>query len=186
MSPEEAIRAQLPRAAEVMAGLSTDQVNWRRAEGSWSIAECIAHLNAANSLYSDAIQAAIIDGRRRGWTGGKSDARLGLLERGFVNLLEPPYRLKFKAPSKCRPGKSSFAPDDLLAAWEATHERLAQLAAESRGLDLGRIKVVSPASSVLKVSLLCAFMISPAHDRRHLWQAQRVRQSLLDSTRSEV
>ena len=41
-----------------------------------------------------------------------------------------------------------------------------------------RVKVVSPATPLLKVSLLCALMIPAAHDRRHLWQAGRVRERL--------
>jgi hypothetical protein len=184
VNPEEAIRAQLPRAAELMQGLSADQINWRRAEGSWSIAECIAHLNSTNKLYASSIDAAIAEGRRRGLTAQRQDARLGFIEKGFIRLLEPPYRLKFKAPSKFLPGKSSFTSDDLLVEWAATHERLAQLASDSQSLDWHRVKVVSPAASVLKVSLLCALMISPAHDRRHLWQGQQVRQFCLESTRS--
>jgi hypothetical protein len=171
------IRAQLPRAAEVMAGLSADQINWRPAEGSWSIAECIAHLNQLNGLYAASIAEALADARQRGWTTD-GDATLGLLERWFLHSIEPPYKLKFKAPAKFRPPSSTFDREDLFAVWTSTHERLAELARESQGVDLKRVKVTSPATPLLKVSLLCALMVTPAHDRRHLWQAGRVRERL--------
>jgi hypothetical protein len=177
------IRAQLPRAAEVLAELSADQINWRPAEGSWSIAECIAHLNTLNGLYARSIQDAIAVGRSRGCTTDFPQTKLGMFEQWLVGLIEPPYRLKFKAPSKFRPKASTFTRDELLKDWTTTHERLAEAAQACHGLDLRRLKVVSPATPLFRITLLAALMITPAHDRRHLWQAQRVRDQLLQSTR---
>lgn len=184
MNLDDPIRAQLPRAAQVMEGLSADQLNWRPAEGAWSIAECIAHLNSLNDQYAEAIETAMTDARQRGLTSTNTGAALGPFERLFVHLTEPPYRIKFKAPSKFRPRGSNFNRDELLAVWTSSHDRLAALARAAQGLDLKRVKVPSPATPLLKGSLLMALMITPAHDRRHLWQAERVRQLLLESTRA--
>ncbi len=59
MKHAEAIRAMLPRAAEAIYGLSADQLNWRPAEGVWSVAECIDHLNVTNIQYANSIENAL-------------------------------------------------------------------------------------------------------------------------------
>jgi hypothetical protein len=41
--------------------------------------------------------------------------------------------------------------------------------------------VVSPVSSFFKFSLLCILQVLPAHDRRHLWQAGKVREMVMSN-----
>jgi hypothetical protein len=168
------IRALIPRAAEAMEGLSASQLNFRQAEGSWSIAECIDHLNVSNEHYAAAIEAAIAKGPapRPG-----TPPKLGLIERWFLKQMEPPAKMKVKAPTKFQPG-TAFDKADLLERWRVTHEQLALLAEKAEAVDLGQTKVVSPVSSFFKFSLLCILQVLPAHDRRHLWQAAKVREKM--------
>jgi hypothetical protein len=169
------IRAMIPRAAEAMEGLSAGQLNWRPAEGSWSIAECIDHLNVSNEHYAAAMEAAIAKGPapRPG-----STPKLGVLERWFLKQMEPPAKMKVKAPRKFQPG-TAFDKAELLDRWRKTHERLALLAERAEAVDLGRTKVVSPVSGLIKFSLVCMLQVLPAHDRRHLWQAAKVREMVM-------
>jgi hypothetical protein len=90
------------------------------------IAECIDHLNVSNEHYAAAIEAAIAKGPAPR-TG--SPPKLGLLERWFLKQMEPPAKIKVKAPSKFQPG-SEFDKAELLERWRVTHERLALLARE--------------------------------------------------------
>ena len=46
------------------------------------------------------------------------------------------------------------------------------------GLDLARVKVASPISRLLRMSLGAMFAQAAAHGRRHLEQARRVREKL--------
>jgi hypothetical protein len=167
------IRAMMPRAAKAMEGLSAGQLNWTPAEGSWSIAECIDHLNVSNEHYAAAIEAAIAKGPAP--RPGSSTPKLGVLERWFLKQMEPPAKMKVKAPRKFQPG-TAFDKTELLDRWCKTHSRLALLAERAEAVDLGRTKVVSPVSGFVKFSLLCMLQVLPAHDRRHLWQADKVRQ----------
>jgi hypothetical protein len=48
----------------------------------------------------------------------------------------------------------------------------------ANGLDLGRVKFVSPLASVLKMNLLAPFAVIAAHQRRHLWQGWRTRKEI--------
>ena len=45
---------------------------------------------------------------------------------------------------------------------------------QASGLDLRRAKVMSPASTWIKMSLNSGFALMATHERRHLWQARQV------------
>lgn len=161
-----------------MAGLSEDQINWHPAEGAWSIAECIAHLNKANSLYIPNLEAGFAHARQMQWFARGGNVRAGFLERWFANRQEPPYRLRVKAPAKFRPSAGRYERDAILAQWVAIHQRLLELIRSDSDLDWNKVKIVSPVASWLKISAIGVFAIIAAHDRRHLWQAEQIREKL--------
>lgn len=173
-TPDAVLRSLLPRAGEVCAGLSEEQANQQPRPGAWSVAECIAHLNQTNRLYSERIAAAIEDGKSRKVFGVSGTPPNGL-GAWFARGMEPPYTLKFKAPVAFQPTSSRYQVDQVLAEWDQLHHRLLQLVAEADGLDWKRVKVQSPVSKFVRTSLAGSFGIIGAHDRRHLWQAEQVR-----------
>jgi hypothetical protein len=56
---------------------------------------------------------------------------------------------------------------------------LLNLVQASIDLDLNRIKITSPISNQVRYNLYSCFLVIAAHQRRHLWQAERTRRSLL-------
>jgi hypothetical protein len=132
----------------------------------------LAHLNAVDELYCGKIAAAIDSGIK-----GSGPFKLGWFESRFIHMLEPPYKIRFKTPQVFKPA-SEHRIDHVLDNWQRTRVALLDLAAKAEGLDLKRIRVTSPANNRLKVSLLGAFHVVIAHDRRHLWQAEQIRSLL--------
>jgi hypothetical protein len=177
--PEAELESLIPRARALTAGLSPEQWTARPAPDAWSIAECLEHLNTTNRLYLPAITGKIEEGRVRGWTGD-GPFRTGFLEGWFVRALEPPPRMRTKAPKAFLPARIG-EPEAILAEWERQHRRLVELAQAASGLHLTRLRVTSPVSRFMKVSLLAAFHLIAAHDRRHLWQAEQARSVVLGS-----
>src|SRR5215831_7747482 len=47
------------RARELVTPLNAEQLNWRSAEGTWSIGQCLEHLCATNDVYPSPIIAAL-------------------------------------------------------------------------------------------------------------------------------
>jgi hypothetical protein len=162
----------IPKAREICAGLSRDQFVWRPGPGAWSVAECLDHLNTSNRMYLAQIGQAIQDGRAAGLTGS-GPFGMGWLEQWFVKSLEPPVSIRVKAPSKFAP-RTDLSLGAVIDEWESSHRQGAQLARSAEGLHLTKVHVPSPALRLVKMSLLAAFHLIPAHDRRHLWQASRV------------
>ena len=168
----ENIELLIPKARDLCAGLSLEAFVWRPSPGAWSVAECIDHLNTTNRLYIGQIRDAIRRGRETGLTA-PGPFRMGWLESRFVASLDPPVKLRFKAPARFRPAPTTSMAE-VLSEWERTHREAADLALSSEGLHLTKIRVPSPGSSLVKFSLFATFHMIPAHDRRHLWQASRV------------
>ena len=57
-------------------------------------------------------------------------------------------------------------------------DELAERVRQADGLDLGSNRVVSPVTPLLRMPLGAYFAFVMAHERRHLWQAWRVREGL--------
>ncbi|HVF56793.1 MAG TPA: DinB family protein [Pyrinomonadaceae bacterium] len=160
-------------ARELVAGLTDAQFNWRQEPGRWSIAECLAHLSVTGQAYLPALSRQIKAGREAGRLS-RGPYRRGLLGRLFLRGMEPPAKLKFKAPKLFAP-----LPEHLLAvvvpAFMSLQDQFVARMREADGVDIGRVKIASPASRFIKISLGDAFALMAAHERRHLWQARQVR-----------
>jgi hypothetical protein len=170
------IEANTLRVRDVTRGLSPGDLAWRPSPGSWSIAECIAHLNATNARYALAIEAGVGQARRRRLQG-PAPVQHGWLERLMLKNMEPPVKRRFRAPRAFLPA-SNEGLDTLMREWDATHHKLLELAAGCHDLNVNRVKVPSPANSLMRIRLGSAFAILAAHDRRHLWQAEQVRSAM--------
>jgi hypothetical protein len=164
-------------ADALMAGLSEEQGTWRAEPGSWSVAECLDHLATANRVYLRPMTAAAMrareDGRRR-----RGPATPGLVGRWFAWSLEPPVhpRVKAKAPPAIRP---RVAPPlaDSFGAFKASQDEVRAFLHANADLDLAGVRFVNPFVRGVRFSLATGLHVIAAHERRHLWQAWRVRQA---------
>ena len=160
-------------AHDLIAGLSEAQINWRPTPAHWSIAECLDHLTVTNRELIEGIKAALSDARSRGLTG-RGPFRYGMIGNMFVRSLEPPVKMKFKAPKIFKP-----RPDQSLEVvtrdFFTVQDELLRLIVEANGINLARVKVASPVTKLIKLSLGQAFGLIATHERRHLWQARQVK-----------
>ncbi len=156
-------------------GLSEAQFNWRPEAASWSIEECLAHLTMVGQHEVRFIESAIQQGRMRGLTG-KGPFRYGWLQRNILRQTEPTARRRFRAPRRFRPVHQQPV-TAILPTFLHVQRQFIHLATQAEGLDLARVKVPTPISRMLKLSLGIAFAQAAAHERRHLEQARRVREN---------
>lgn len=163
----------LLEGGELARGLGDEQFNWRPEPGRWSIAECFDHLNVTADLYLPLIDAAIERGRA-GRVYGRGPFRRTLFGKLFIRATEPPPKVKFKAPKDFRPGADKRT-SDIVPAFAATQRRYLDSISAANGLHLSKIKVISPASRFVRLTLEEAIALMAAHERRHLWQARQVR-----------
>lgn len=177
LAPEiDDFRRQFEQLADeadaLVAPLTEEQFTWRPAPGSWSVAECVDHLNVTARMYLPRLDEGIEAGIRRGLYG-EGPFTHDFIGKWFVRTMEPPARLKIKAPSTFHPAPRRARPE-IMAAFRAYQVQFVDRLRQASGLDLRRAKVVSPASTWIKMSLNSAFALMVAHERRHLWQARQV------------
>jgi hypothetical protein len=160
------------RQAELMFDSHTaGQLQHHPGQGRWSAAECIAHLNLSNRAYLPRLDSAIEQLREK-----------KVLESGPFHLnwnarllkywLEPPSRLKLPTGAPFVP----MAVKDLAAVvgeFQTVCHALEEKLNSARGLGPDRVKLVSPFAKSVQYNVYSAFVLITAHNRRHLWQAQR-------------
>jgi len=175
----EACRAQMEASAEWFKSraltLSLDQLRWRPKAGSWSIAECLEHLNTTLGFYLPRMEAAIDQACRKNRMSSHSLA-LHKQEQRFLNLFEPPIRVGVRAAAEL-----SVAPavdlDRLADQFHGLRNSYVEAAHKADGLDWAHIPVKQSVHPSI-YSLGGTFALLAVHERRHLWQAENIRSAL--------
>ena len=161
------------RAGELVQDLDDERFNWRPDEKSWSIAQCLDHLNVAGRVYVVPMQEALEEARRKG-AERRGPIQPGFFGRWFVASLEPPPKRRLPAPKKIVPAaRKGLA--EVMADWRRAQTGVRDLLGEAAGLDLNRTRFVNPFISVIRFSVGTGFQVITSHERRHLWQAANVR-----------
>ena len=164
--------ANIEKAKSLTAGLSAAQMNWRPQPGKWSIAQNLHHLNGSYQQNLDSIASSIAAARAKGIIGN-GPFRYGWLSSWIVKSMEPPPKRKFKAAKRFTPSPNVDAAK-ALADYLRMGARLAELIQKADGLDLARAKTPWPFKWT-KMPLGALLTHMTTHDRRHLWQAEQVR-----------
>jgi len=159
------------RAQKLFAERAPQQLLHRPGEKSWSAAECLEHFNLSNRAYLARLEPILADLRSRNVLAVKP-FRLNWNAALLKYWLEPPSRLRL-------PTGASFQPLPVqetaasLRNFCALNLQLVGLLESSRGLALAQTALVSPFAKSMKYSAYSAFALIAAHNRRHLWQAER-------------
>jgi hypothetical protein len=164
------------REACTLAGDLTDQqINWQpRAGEAWSIGQCLDHLRVMNLFYLRDF-GPLVDEARRQRRGPFTDLSPGWFARRFIAFLEPPPRMRTKAPAQGVPA-STVRRDEVLSGFVSSHDPYRALVHAAAEVDVNRVTGPNPFFRWVPMSVAAALLIIPAHDRRHLWQASEVRQ----------
>ena len=169
------IQAQMQEAVErahrLADGLGFESWGSKPARDRWSVCECLIHLNMTSKAFLPRLQEAVRHGREQNI---RSDGPFRMDFTGWLltRLVEPPYRLKVKTTPPFVP-ESVEPKEKVLAEFEELQKRILLCVRDSNGLALDRLKIASPFAEKVKYSVYSTFRIIPAHQRRHLWQAEQ-------------
>ena len=164
-------------AQSLVAGLTDTQLNWCPRNGSsWSMAQCLDHLARVNTAYVAALQAAVQQSDptkvpRRG------PIRPGWFSRFFIRSMDAPANRKFRAPRQTVP-PPQIDGARALQSFVDSHEAIRAIVSQSLALDLNRVRFKNPFVRLLPFTVGTGLLIVLAHDRRHLRQAEQVRNGL--------
>jgi len=162
------VTAQVRRFVE-----SCGAETWARKPSAkgWSPAECIMHLNMTSEIALPLLRDAIREARRENRVSA-GPYKIDFVGRLVLRFTEPPYRLRAPSPASYLP--SEVAPvAAVLAKFTALQRELLEVVDAANGLALTRIKVAWPVYVRLKYNMFSSLKMIPAHQRRHMWQAEQ-------------
>jgi hypothetical protein len=165
------IAAASDQARKLGQEFSPRELSEPPSPGGWSAADNLMHLTLSSQALIPRMSKTLgklATAERR----SERPSRPDWLGRLYARALEPPVRLKVRAPRPFVPPLGTPVAD-ALSAFLAEQGGLRALVDQSVGLDLAARKVPSPISRYVRYNVCAAFHILLAHQRRHLWQARR-------------
>jgi hypothetical protein len=158
--------------------LAEEHGTWQPQAGSWSIAECLDHLATGNRVYLLAMQEPANRARASRQLRCRP-VKPGWIGQLFVRMLEPPptWWSRMESPRSIRPRKAPPLAETF-AGFMASHADLRAFLRAHADLDLTSIRFPNPFVRGIRFSLATGLHALTAHERRHLWQAWRVRRQL--------
>ena len=161
------------RAEKIAKGLGVEQLNWQQTPGTWSIGQCLEHLNKVNEVYLVPIEAAL-EGNP---LAPVEEIRLGMFSRWFIrNYIAPnPAGSRSRAPKKIEP--ASGVQPDILDRFLRSNERARELVRRAGAYNVNSIRFVNPFIPLLRFTVGTGLEIISQHESRHLLQAEGVKKS---------
>jgi DinB superfamily len=161
------------RARELLSPLTVEQLNWRSADGTWSIGQCLQHLCFGTEVYMPPIVAAL-EGKP---ISPVQEIQLGWLARWFLrSYIEPSAQTKrAKAPKKIVP--ASRIERSVLERFLSGNQSVREVIRRAAAYDVNRIRFKNPFISGVRFTVGTGLQLTCSHQRRHLLQAERVKAS---------
>ena len=160
-------------AKELVTGLTPEHLNWQPKPGAWSIGQCFEHLSAANDAYLPAISSSLPNQPMQ----AVPEIQVGWFGRWFIGkYIEPsPHSLRARAPRKITPGARVEL--SVLQRFLRSNQAARELVRLAGDYDVNNIRFRNPFIPVLRFTVGTGFEILSKHQRRHLLQAERVKNS---------
>ena len=121
-----------------------------------------------------ALDAGVARAREKGWLA-HGPFEYGWLEKWFARQSggdQLPPKRRFKTPKLYHPPHRTYDMDEAVTEFLSLQDAYIETLQLASGVDLARVKVASPAMSMLKLSLGQWLHSMEGHQRRHLWQAR--------------
>lgn len=165
--------AESAEAAKGFKTLSTEKLNFKQNEDTWSILECIEHLNLYGDFYLPEIEARILSQKLN---SNKEIFKSGLIGNYFANLMlvKDGKLKKMKSPKDKNPANSVLT----LSTFERflkQMDKLTSLLQQSANVNLTTTKTSISISKQIKLRLGDTFRVLIYHIDRHILQAKRNR-----------
>ncbi|MGB0522139.1 MAG: DinB family protein [Flammeovirgaceae bacterium] len=146
-------------------------LNWKEKPTSWSVLECLTHLNFYSAYYQHEIQQKLSIKSAHPETSRVYKA--GLIGGYFVNMVLPSNAKKMKTLARMNPAESQLDANQVIPKFLAYQKALIQQLEAAKALDLNKTKVPLEFFKLIYLRLGDVFRFLVAHSQRHILQAER-------------
>ncbi len=167
------------KAGMLVADLNPNEMMYRTAPWTWSIAECIVHLTLTSRTYIPILNS-VLDEAEKSRRYGQGPFKMDMIGRFLNWSLKPPPRFKTKTTQPFQPVEIGNI-DETLPDFLILQKGLVATLERSQGFDLNKVKIQSVFNERIRYNLYSCFNIIATHERRHLWQAEQIKKSLSEN-----
>jgi hypothetical protein len=154
------------------SNVTLEQLNWKPAPSSWSIAQCLDHLIVSDSLYFPTLKK-IAEGNYQMSFWEKWNPFSKYLGKTLVQQIQEQVTKKIKAPKAFTPSASEID-RGILERFQQHLDTMLEYIAEHKRSNIDKIFITSPVSKFVTYSLRDAITVLVNHEHRHINQAERV------------
>ena len=153
--------------------LNEEQLNWKSAPATWSVAQCLDHLVVNNVKYFNAFDE-IVNDRYQQTTWQRISPFTSFLEKKLLDFTAAIAEKKVKAPRSFSPS-FSLIDKDIIQRFLQQQEKLLQYFTRLEPIaNSKKIIVSSPFSGIVTFRLNILLTALANHEQRHINQADKV------------
>lgn len=162
--------AQHLQYAENLISKSENELNFRTSADSWSVLECLEHLNRYGDFYIPEISHKISSSA----TTPKSDFQPGILGNYFAKSMLPKEKLnKMKTLKTMNPIHSQLN-KEVVNEFIQQQQQLLNLLEKARHINLEKTKTAISISKLITLKLGDTFRFMIYHNERHILQIKNI------------
>lgn len=169
---------QIINQVEKLRSNDLHTLTWKENPDSWSILECLEHLNLYGDFYLPEIERKIVNST----TSHDAHFKSGLLGGYFAKSMLPKEKLNKMKTFKDKNPLNASLDKAVIDRFIDQQIKLLELLNLSRGVSLNRVKINTSISSLIKLKLGDAFQFYINHMIRHMAQIERVKMNVSRST----
>ena len=152
--------------AEKLSHYDLPQLNWRPSPNSWTILECLEHLNLYGEFYLPQIERKI----RTSTTKSELDFEPGFLGNYFAQSILPTKNSKKIKTFKVNNPIHQKIDKSAIEKFITQQNQLIDFLQDSRAVSLNKVKITTSISSLINLKLGDTFLFLTNHIERHLNQ----------------
>lgn len=165
---------QIINQSEKLKSYDLNTLTWKENEISWSVLECLEHLNLYGDFYLPQMESKI----KNSSTKTDIEFKSGILGNYFAKSMLPKEKLnKMKAFKDKNPLNSNLN-KTVIDRFITQQIKLLDLLNQSRNVSLNKVKIQTSISNLIKLKLGDTFQFFINHIIRHLNQIERIQQTM--------
>lgn len=166
---------QIINQTEKLKNYDLQTLTWKENENSWSILECLEHLNLYGDFYLPQIENKI----KNSTTKTEFEFKSGILGNYFAKSMLPKEKLNKMKTFKDKNPLNASLDKTVIDQFIKQQIKLLDLLNQSRNVSLNKVKIQTSISSLIKLKLGDTFQFFVNHIIRHLNQIERIQTAML-------
>ncbi|MDZ7936553.1 MAG: DinB family protein [Emticicia sp.] len=169
---------QIINQVEKLKDYDLHTLTWKANPTSWSILECLEHLNLYGNFYLPKIEDKIKNSK----TKSETNFNNGLLGGYFAKSMLPKDKLNKMKAFKDKNPLNSKLDKNVIKKFSTQQVELLNLLNKSRTVSLNKVKIPTSISSLIRLKLGDTFRFYINHILRHLNQIDRIQAEMKNAS----